>query len=798
MHLPIKTDLPSNLKELILLAWKKRWTPLEWDLMSREVLEAQNIPRIDAAKALLKHAFIGMVPNQLIFSYFSHDVASKLLSPCEAVESIVEFEQFQKTNCILALLEVIKSIKLCSSRIDLTIDNPIRIASCHFRLLYWYSGVLSDCCAKLADLKSSQVHASILEETLARAKKIIYSPFERSLLILSLVHTMSFYSELSLRLRELDTLFRHFVKSGVPSITPEIKEALSSFLSELSNAVARLELPKLETADSSPMKFQTYGSIYGAIAVEALLRPESDGKKLIKQLVFLKRLKGLTMSELYCEILRGSYLGLESSSKENTKWDAFFFVRLPMLIGILHQIRSSEGPEYQATSNDLVEAVEHLLHQAIQLITVCDTKWQCNTLELLMSEIGKKTGLLSDDLIQLLINKKNGLSSGVVRPSNRENITHVLLSMGFADSLLRSLDEETKRQEVILDVLTKMLPSYNTLEIVCTAVAAGGRLPQFTTRFIRLNEMACLPGPEASRSGLARANLFDISFLMLCYIMQNYGMHLVLQGECINSFFCDWAQEHLVSRSTSDEDSIGSYLDQVLTQYLGNDVDPRSAQIRWPDQCVQVVCVMKEILVAWSTDVISENDAIAYTRMLRKYMMSLAVCAAVYLANRYQTWPEPQRSRAFILLECLGSPPIPEELALADKKERLILMSVVINNIINEVKPKEVHHNASTVTQSLGTFKPLEKIFRSCWSDAVSIGYVDQLSIARFDSLLSTAGPIWYTTEVFKACVNETHCLDSQRALEVAFSAISLSSVPCCIALASKVVPDILSSRAEA
>ena len=48
------------------------------------------------------------------------------------------------------------------------------------------------------------------------------------------------------------------------------------------------------------------------------------------------------MSELYCEILRGSYLGLESSSKENTKWDAFFFVRLPMLIGILHQIRSSK------------------------------------------------------------------------------------------------------------------------------------------------------------------------------------------------------------------------------------------------------------------------------------------------------------------------------------------------------------------------------------------------------------------------------------------------------------------------
>jgi len=43
-----------------------------------QVLEAQNIPRIDAAKALLKHAFIGMVPNQLIFSYFSHDVASKV------------------------------------------------------------------------------------------------------------------------------------------------------------------------------------------------------------------------------------------------------------------------------------------------------------------------------------------------------------------------------------------------------------------------------------------------------------------------------------------------------------------------------------------------------------------------------------------------------------------------------------------------------------------------------------------------------------------------------------------------
>jgi len=73
---------------------------------------------------------------------------------------------------------------------------------------------------------------------------------------------------------------------------------------------------------------------------------------------------------------------------------------------------------------------------------------------------------------------------------------------------------------VLCDVISNNEKTFN---VIITAAATTGRLPQFTSKLIKLNQLSRQASGELNRASNTRAIIFDLSFLMLCYIVQQHG-----------------------------------------------------------------------------------------------------------------------------------------------------------------------------------------------------------------------------------------------------------------------------------
>ena len=96
--------------------------------------------------------------------------------------------------------------------------------------------------------------------------------------------------------------------------------------------------------------------------------------------------------------------------------------------------------------------------------------------------------------------------------------------MLFCD--VQTLDaDHHKNQESLVGVLSQMLTG-RSFEIITSAAASMGELKHFSVKLIRSNEFARHNSGESNTQSQARAQLFDITFQMLCHIIQVHGMEV--------------------------------------------------------------------------------------------------------------------------------------------------------------------------------------------------------------------------------------------------------------------------------
>ena len=73
------------------------------------------------------------------------------------------------------------------------------------------------------------------------------------------------------------------------------------------------------------------------------------------------------------------------------------------------------------------------------------------------------------------------------------------------------------------------LLSGQSFELILNAATGTGKLRAFATKLVRFNEANRQPtASDPGKSANVRALLFDISFLMLCRIVQLYGIEVIL------------------------------------------------------------------------------------------------------------------------------------------------------------------------------------------------------------------------------------------------------------------------------
>lgn len=90
--------------------------------------------------------------------------------------------------------------------------------------------------------------------------------------------------------------------------------------------------------------------------------------------------------------------------------------------------------------------------------------------------------------------------------------------------ILKTLNADyTKIQDALLSMLREVLTG-NSFELMLAVATVQGKLKIFVTRLIKFNECSRqINEPVPSKTAATRAMMFDMSFLMLCSIVQTYG-----------------------------------------------------------------------------------------------------------------------------------------------------------------------------------------------------------------------------------------------------------------------------------
>lgn len=158
-----------------------------------------------------------------------------------------------------------------------------------------------------------------------------------------------------------------------------------------------------------------------------------------------------------------------------------------------------------------------------------DTKCACNTIEFLLVELGKQH-LVNEKHIKQFTARRDIISSALMKIDLNNQQPSLIKFVRRAETpftgILKALCADyNKMQEPLVGMLCQVL-SGNSFELILSVATAEGKLKAFVSRLINCNELSKQVPGEVGKLAMTRSSLFDVSFLMLTFIVQMYGSNV--------------------------------------------------------------------------------------------------------------------------------------------------------------------------------------------------------------------------------------------------------------------------------
>ncbi|KAK5850657.1 hypothetical protein PBY51_001515 [Eleginops maclovinus] len=772
-----------NLKQAILQAWKERWSDYQWAINIKK-----NFPKgatwdyLNLAEALMEQAMIGPSPNPLILSYLKYAISSQMVSYSSVLTALSKFDDFSRELCVKSLLEIMDMFchrLSCHGKAE----ECIGLCRALLGVVVWLLQGCAWYCEKLRELGQSPSTEASLRACQERLQTLMNSSKNRALVHIARLEDQGSWSNVE------QSVLR--VTEGLSSVT---NQTLRTKLEESLSLVKGV--PMMLSEQSEPTFHPSFPSVHAFIMLEGTMNLTGETQPLVEQLMMIKRMQRVPTPLFVLEIWKACFTGLIESPEgtEELKWTAFTFLKIPqVLLRLKKYPPSDKGQDFM---DDVNIAFQYLL-KLTPLLDKADQRCNCDCLGMLLQECNK-LGLLSDPNTTCLTSKRE--FSPRLKTAENANIQPnpglILRAEPTVTNILKTVDADHSKAWI------------------CSwpAAAATGKLKSFARKFIKLNEFPKHISGEGSKSASVRALLFDISFLMLCHVVQTYGSEVILSDPSPSGetpFFETWLQTCMPEEGKTlnpDHPCFRPEPGKVesLVTLLNNSSEMKLVQVKWHEICLSTPAAILEVLNAWENGVLSVEAVQKITDNIKGKVCSMAICAVAWLVAHVRMLGRDEREKPQTMIRQLVTPLYAEN-TLQFYNERVIIMSSIMEHMCADVfqqtaatlRPPMEGQEPIPYRNLLPAKDPIHVALSKQFQTVLRKGWVDSRALHLFESLLNMGGVFWFTNNLVKELLKETRREWADRVVELLYSIFCLDTQQITLTLLGTILPDLLTDSAH-
>ncbi|PIK63046.1 putative mediator of RNA polymerase II transcription subunit 24 [Apostichopus japonicus] len=746
----------TAVQELLLRAWKERLPDIQWSIQMKRVLKGATI---DGYTLCVRCLLVPTLPLYYLLLEALH--LPKMVSHVAVLRSLAKYENTCVTRpfCMKSLLEI---LKLCVVKISCLgpPDECLQIAVALLQVILWLVKSICLSLEKIAENGSSIQIVTNLMQMCELLYGICAQDQTRMLLYIARLEDEALWSQLEGEIASVSTIVNNAHASGT-NRGNHLEQALNSNRQQPSpqrkdgkertvNETLKFKLERaLDSALKVPncsysgkylptthsMEYYTgYVNCYVNIMtfIETHLTITHDPQLFVDQILLYEKLQNLSRKQLYTSLCQGALLGLVDSSDDTDQIRsfAFLFLKLPKILSYLHHNVSSIDPN----SSALYHGLDNLL-QYVSLIDSADTKHKCDCFQQFLSQLVKLELLNETQATELMAKRQASRHS----PADTTPQQHLVIQANSTlPTILDSLEVPDKS---VLDEMPNVFhPLMNSFQLVAATSAATNKLKTFSSKLISFNELTKATVIDGSKGSHVQAALYDISFLMLCLISQQYGIELVNTGQF---------QADSLGRS-----SLGYQCHFTQQMVLNNDEE--SFFERWAQQCLPDELGAKPMYLPLAQTEQMKIDQLVqlfYTsgdikaiklQGICSEMFSLGVCAAAWLHSNAVGVDASGDSKVWAFFEMFLEPKPSQKVDFHfNNTERIAMMTSVIEKMKSHSsgtseKAQEYGSNPSLASKDPSTF-----LFSSAFQEIMVRKVLFKRLQPQLEMMFNMSGVTW-------------------------------------------------------
>ncbi|XP_077966720.1 mediator of RNA polymerase II transcription subunit 24-like [Styela clava] len=802
----MQVSVHTVFKNVVLNAWKERWSEQKWTSTMRKLLQPGNVvDMFHMADVLFSQAFIGSTPNTVLLSYFNYGLKSGTLSYAAILTAISKHEDLQNTASMDYTLNILMKYieKLNKGQI---LEDSMGLCKALLVILQWLLRNIEQYLKRGSGTSGVEAENLQIQKNCSTLHSLTTLPRTASLLTIARFEESSVWSHIE---TDLAVIKNAAVGHNMQNDVNVSCNSVSQLARCNTKTSAVFCLPKIQGNESH------HGMLVNMfILLEGEWNKMTDPDTLIQQLLLLSQLCDLNVSELCLDLIRACMMGFLGSidGDRKHKWSSVLFLSLPQHLKRLKSaIVSGNGSDFKKLSleTDFEDATASAFSELLQYDSLLDVLDQitgnCDCLSWLIDRC-LSFGILKEDAATEL--KTRRLSMAKVssqHPTHAVEPSKLIKYEATARQLLSVIDTSAdyiSKQENLLATLSQMSSNFN---IILASGSITHNVQKFAKKLILFNDVVKSSTAEGGKSAQMRCLLFDFTHFLVCQIAEQYGKNVVLGSmadmDSSKYFLYNWISVYwpddrgqILRNSKSeldvDDSRIKMYLE--LLQNKRERTQEQSCSIKkWHEMCTNLPRAFIELVKAWQYKVVSKADVLGACDVICNILsLSIRLTCLVEVAKYASTVPKLFWKELKEVVEKLSthgfiSPP-GQEIHAAKRTNMFkgILEVLMPNSNLPGAQDNEPVKFPADVLSDLIT-------------ECRETGWIGRNMLCRLEAVLKRSGAKWFCHQLVSQLLSQTRKDIVERTATVVGGIFLLDVESFVICLLRHEIPHYLTDEAD-